>query len=534
MRPLILLLFILGCAAREDLVAPGATPLEKRQDDTAPAPWVLRVEGADLGQYLLASDLRTVRAEVVTTQPILLSWSTESRDTALEIEYRLGVEVVDPLEEEDLGWLGPWNPSLRSWERPEGFESGSPNIVLAARDGVGNRITIIFALQVAEILPRADQRPVLLIDDADESIVPEAEAATDVAWRQYLRSVQGYSTYHDEIDTRHDSARLNFATVRGYRGVVWRVGAGPRTAFARAFAPRRNGRVPFHWFQVYQELAGNVLLVGPGAATSTITPQFDANAGWRPPFELGIRGPRQVGVLQRPLPDLGPTSYPSVAWCLEAVDQIVPADTGSRNGRRRSLGCDAIVYARMSTDYVAENPSVGLPLRVLRPETFRVDAGDTNGRSSLLRFSTANMQAEEIYDTTVFGAPVELEVRDCQTVMYEAVARMDVDDVDVMQPLGEQHATAIPVLDRLVDLRRDRNGDLVEDCPAVLVDGRATSVVSGAPIAIASTQYTTTKQGGTVPFEDYLFGFEIAGFHPTDAKEVVEWILLDRWFLNLE
>lgn len=165
------------------------------------------------------------------------------------------------------------------------------------------------------------------------------------------------------------------------------------------------------------------------------------------------------------------------------------------NSRLRSTGCDVTVYARVTRDDVERYGPSPVLVANLRGTRARENAGDPGApEEDLILFGETSPTSDEFYNVNAAERPVSLSVRDCQVPMYEAIARMDVDDVEVMQPVDRDEACHLPVRERLVPTRVDPDsGEIVEDCPAV-EQGRETSTITNAPIAIASTQFTTPSR----------------------------------------
>jgi len=475
--------------------------------------------------------------DIVAGQPLDFEWSADASNYGGLVDgYRWGFNVADPENEEDPGWAVPWGQWTEA-ARPTGFAQGAPTFVVQVRDNSGSVTRLLYQFQVIQVKARKDQRPLLLIDDSDERNKPSIDSLFDSQWESNLVGVQDFSTASDVVDIIDTGSRLSFAQINNYRALIWLVSSDDRSFYSR-FQPESAERAPFNWLDIYQKFVGNVMLVGPRAMNKAL----DSSLNLITPIVLNtsLFSPQGLGVTenaQGQLVNVGTIRYPYTAWCLESVDTVFSSNPGSlNNSRLRTLGCDSYTYARVSQQYVERyRPS---PSRVgnLYPQEVRTRIGDPDVSESIrFLFAELSMGSEEFYDVNAANrAGITLTVRDCQVPMYEAIARMDVDNVEIMEPLDLDEDYRIDTQERLVSNTTNDDGETVKDCPAVTIQNRQTSSVTGASIVIASTQYTDTKQNGSVPFEDYLWGFNPLSFQRTEVKAAVEWILLNQWGLNEE
>lgn len=503
---------------------------------------VLSLRERNLGAVTAVSRGSIRRYDIVAGQPIDLRWSGDASSYGGVVEeYRYGFNVIDPSNEDDPNWAVPWGPNWARAHRPGGFAQGSPNLVVQARDNSGGLTRIVYDFNVIRAKSRRDQRPLLLIDDSNETQNPVIDAYFDDLWRVMLGPVREYSSAADVLDVQRDRTRLGFSAINDYRSIIWLVSSDPQTFFATELAPRGASDFPFNWLEVYQKLVGNVMLVGPAVMRNSV--QQDSRFNPIYPIVMNLSygfADYDAGVSLGRSPDAdgrivntGSLRYPYTSWCLEAIDQADPVNVGRRNNDRgRDLRCDSYTYARVSPEYVDRYRPSPARINALHPLQVRRNAGVTRDVHELAMFSELSMPYEEFYNRNAAGRNVVLTLRDCQTPMYEAVARMDVDDEAIMAPFDRDPAYHLETQDRLVDVRETPGGEEYEACPAVTVDRRPTSTVTGAPVVIASTQWSETKQNGTVPFEDYLWGFNPLSFRRAEVQDAVQWILIDRWRLN--
>ena len=515
---------------------------------------LLTVTESNLGTITSAGTAALQRFDIVAGQPLEFAWSADASSYGGVVEeFRYGFEVVDPNDEEDPNWAVPWGPGWRRAVRPTGYAQGSPNFVVQVRDNSGSISRVTYQFQVIQIKARKDQRPVLVVDDdtIGGQVVTEETRRTDrrwdEQWRRALLGVQGFASASDVIDTAFDSNRLNFSLINDYRAVIWLLRSGQSSFMTTRFAPPSPDGQRFNWLEIYQKFVGNVMLVGPAAATQSIqtnnqtfqtyTRPLILNASERPPGGLGTTEDAEGRTV-----NVGTLRYPYTSWCLDTVDQVRPSlgsIFGETSQRRRLVKCDSYTYARLSPDFVAKFRPTEQEVASLQPTEIRLRAGESLLPDELSTLqSEAKLPAEEFYNVNAANRPQLVSVRDCQTPMFLAVARMDVDDEEIMAPEDLPERYHLEARERLVGTTEFPPGsnNLVEDCPAVTVDRRSVSTVTGAPVAIASTQYVEegTKQGGTLLTEDYMWGFNPMTFESAEFRSAIEWILLTRWGLNDE
>ena len=485
---------------------------------------LLSVTEANLGSETKTGVNNIIRRDLVAGQPLVFEWSaTASSYGGIVQEYRYGFNVLDPNNEDDPGWSVPWGPTWRRAVRQTGFAEGTPNFVVQARDNSGAISRFVYQFQVIQVKPRRDQRPLLLVDDVDYGRDPIVQELFQSQWRDLLTSVQNFSPTFDLVYAQGtQAADLDFAKVNDYRAVIWLLTGNENSFVARNLAPQGRTNSRFNWLEVYQRESGNVFMAGRQAMSvwtkdSTFLVRFPylLNYGQRPPVALGTQdvAGREVNV--------GTLRYPYTGWCLETVDQVNPNEpiAGETNRQRRTTACDSYVYAMVSPSYVSRFLATPQQVPNLLPKTIR----STQIGGAARELSTIGLAYEEFYNRNSGNEPFTVRLRDCQTPMFTAVARMDVDNSTIMQPSAVDPAWHIDPIAPLVNKAT---------CPAVNVENRTTSRVSGAPIAVASTQYIGTKQNMGLPQEDYLFGFNPLGFQLSQVRTVVEWILLRQWGLN--
>lgn len=481
-----------------------------------------------LGTETFRSTNRVVDFDIVEGQELIFEWNANATEYAGVIEaFRYGWDVNDPNDPNDPGWAVAWGTGP-NWRRaqPQTFLQGSHNFVVQCRDNSGTISRGIYQLQVIQIANRADQRSLLLIDDwRDAGSQAEArEAVWDRRWSQYLQSVRGF-TPSDIIDAQRESDRLRFATVNGYKSVVWFTNASVSSYFHREFAPIGLRSPRFNWLEVYQGQVGNLLLAGPGSAYNS----FERVAGgdsWIFPviFNVSAIPPNGFGLEERPDGtefNRGTTRYPYSAWCVETVDVVRPnllQIYDEQGGRRlRTRGCSGIYRARVAPDFYEEFGDATDQVLDLVPIPDRKT--DEPGYT---------FEFEEWYNKNVTSRSVSLVIRDCQIPMYRAEARADAQDPEPDPLTGEEGVYVISNL----ELRNCGYDDGRNFNRQTAPEGATASPVTGATIGLASQVYSDEKQ--LVGSEDFLWGFNPMGFEDEQVASALRWIIRNRWDIAVQ
>jgi len=486
----------------------------------------LRVSERFLGEFTGSGSNLSASLDIAGGQELNFSWVADASNYAGEItSYRYGWDVndvTDPNDPNDPGWAVAWGTGP-NWKRaqPKTFLQGSHNFVVQCRDNSGTISRGIYQLQVIQIAERPNQRSLLLIDDwRDIGDQAEArEAVWDRRWNQHLQSVRGF-TPSDIIDAQRESDRLKFATINGYKSVVWFTNASTLSFFHNQFSPVGLESPRFNWLEVYQGQVGNLLLTGPGAAFNSFE-RVSGSESWRFPiiFNISANPPSGFGVEERPDGtefNRGTTRYPYSAWCVETVDYIRPNLTQiweEAPGRRtRTKDCSGIYRARVAGEFKTEFGVVEGQVSDLVPN------GDRKTFQPGYSF-----EVEEWYNRNVTSRSVSLVIRDCQIPMYRAEARADAQDPEPDPSTGQEGVYVISDLDLLNCGTDDGRNFNRENAP----EGATASPITGATIGLASRVYSSDKQ--LVGSEDFLWGFNPMGFEDEQVGSALRWIIRNRW-----
>ncbi len=439
------------------------------------------------------------QVEVLANQPIDVSWTASGDSYGGVIEaYRFGWNISDLNDPRDPGWEVEWGNGAAWTASPtKRFQSGSPNLIVLARDNSGTVTRGIVQFQVIPEVERANQRNVLLIDDYPNGTgtsQQDLEVGWDMTWSGMLQSIQGFQPF-DVIDAQSDANRLRFANVSQYKSVIWFTSPNEDTFFHSQIAPGGGRTAEDNWLEVYQERVGNILMCGPGAMQST----FEGPGlfgSWTFPVIFDVPAGGSLGFGQTILPDgrrtnTGRTRWPWSGWCLEAVDQIRPG-IGNVFGEtpqqlKRTLLCDTLNRAIVADEFLAEYPDAAGRVVELTP---------LPPRNELDGEFFPNF--EEFYNVNVTNRSGQLVPRACQTPMYRLSARRD-------------------------------NGFIANPRVECRPTQRDTSPIDGVPIAMVSRLYSETKL--LAGAEDFVWGFHPMSFEVEQVRSALVWIMQTRWEL---
>ena len=434
---------------------------------------VLTIREPRLGTYSFIGQSQSRSFEVVPLQPLELSWTADASSYAGVItDYRYGWDVADPEDPRDPGWAVNWGiESSNTFSPPREFSAGAHQLLVMARDNSGSVVAATLFISVIPVPTRAEQRPLLMIDDFPNGNSPD-EVALDFLWDTTLRSLVGGRLLRfsgsDFLNADTEVTRLTFRTLVDYRSVIWFLGPSDLSFWQSRFV---RGGSPVHFADVYQQNSGNLLLIGPGAVYATAPHQGS--------YPL---------LFNRSL-----SQYPFRSLCLEASDVARPAPgtiLGEPPGNPiRTFVCDGLHIAKVAPEFLADYPDANGQIRDLRPTSPRI-----------LQSRSWDLDYEEFYNSNVTTRNIVLFVRSCQTPMFRWRARRD-------------------------------EGQVVNPAQNCRPFNATQSSLDGVPLALAVRTYSEQKPlRGT---EDYVWGFHPIAFNFSDVQAALLYVLGQRWELEL-
>ncbi len=454
---------------------------------------LLAVNSNVLGVRSFVGTNNFVSVEVLGGQELTfeLSGSADSYGSGID-GYRWGQDVVDPADPNDPGWGTPFGLGGGFQSVSFSYSQGTHNFVVQVRDDNGAITQAVYQLQVVQAPPYETRRDILLVDDFPSDQAMFLEAEWDAAWQDLLTSVApGFDPSQDVIDTQAQPNELNLAKLLEYKTVIWFVSPSSQTFLATRLSPPSLLTPANNWLEAYQRIAGNLLLVGPGAllgSVSNITSNFRQPTLYdvpsAPPFGFGVE--LAGGILT----NRGRRFWPYSGFCLEATDFVRPAaglifgELAGPLNIARSSGCDAMLRGGVSNEFLLANPGAGALVTDLRP---------TDARRNLEPGYFA--QFEEFYNVNVTVRQVTLEVRDCFTPMFVLKSRRDEGEVD----------------------------------PSLCPQPGLPSPLQDVPVGFMSTLFSDSKP--VVGSADFVWGFHPLSFESNDIAASLRWIIGDNWQL---
>lgn len=460
---------------------------------------ILRVNEPILGERGFIGRNGFYSYEIYGGQELRFRWEGDASHYAGVIEaYRYGWDLADPDNPNDPGWAVPWgNGPTYIAAPPRSYAAGSPNLIIQCRDNQGQVARGFFQFNVVSIPDRADQRPLLVVDDFPEG-PGTAQRALDLLgdrrWQEVFEGrLEGFAPI-DILDAEESPERVTLRELARYRSVIWFTSPSSETFFRQNIAPLSDDRI--NWLDIYQRRAGNVMMVGPGAAFNTIG--RGGFSGWKYPiaFDTPQGGQLGFGTTVDELGNrinAGTLEWPYSAWCVELIDKVRPGINsvfGESSGNvRRTRNCDVLHTARVADQLRLDYPSAVADV---------VDLTPTHDRLSLEPLF--KFESEEFYNVNVTSRNLEIIPRDCQTPMF------------VHRALRDEGAQI---------------GSL-QDCRPPNQDE---SPLDGVPIALLSRVYGDTKplRGS----EDILWGFHPWAFRAEEVQRALLWIAASRWELRV-
>jgi hypothetical protein len=447
-----------------------------------------------------------------------LGWSARADSYGGVIKgYRFGWDVHDPNNPQDSAWAGPWGLGEQFQQTRRALDPGTYSLTIQCRDHADTVSQVRIIIGVLQLPSLADQRPLLLVDDWREVNRPDPmDRQWDDEWRVMLEDrVNGFDALTDVVEASISESKLGIESLARYRGIIW-FGNPDASSYLHRQAESSAGQFPGRLdLDLYQSSAGNLFLVGPGIASSAVSPSRAEYWLYPLVFDTAEGGPLGFGSGWCGYPPgpiiLGRNQWPYVAWCLDAIDRVRPSIGGvwgehDRTGVQiRSKGCDGLYRAVLSDEFRAEFPAAAEPpfgVRDLTPGPAR------RASDSLYRVT-----AEEFYNVNVTSRPIAIQPRDCQIPMFRWVSRRDYDDW-VLAELGE---LVPPIVEN--------------DSLNCLPIGSTQTAFHLAPTGIVSSVYSDQKP--ILGSHDFLWGFHPLSFERDTVEAAVHWILGEDWQLDV-
>ncbi len=482
------------------------------------------------------------------------SWSALADGYGGEIAaYRYGWDLADPEDPEDPAWaVEPGNTPEHLRTTGKVLTAGLHTLTVQAWDLAGwlTRLRIVF--DVIPVPDPASQYPLLLVDDVDDH---DSQAWPDPSGRPldqdhlrddfWLRTlagpggVQDFVPCRDIIDTETDE--LSYRQLVNYRAVLWSGRYAVQNFVWNTFKPRRDGSSPYNWLAAYQELVGNLFMVGERAMNQFIE---DAGRSWLLPIIFdteeeiayfwwnGGPMPFDLGFGWIISPDgkriwIGRERYPYKSLGLSVLDHVTPkyhvfGTVGVRSIGQKARNSACVGVKGLIVDPVfraARAPGDAFPDTIFTDPIFDWLDLNPEWRDRLNPFIWGD---DEFYDGNITSRttpwqPQQCDGQPCLEPMFRMYSRFDwIQDLHVANGDNAWPAPEIPWWEL-----PDRCGH-----HALGPDGRTRT--TGQITGFLSHKTVATKPGGRA---DVLWGFDPYRFDHTRIRGAIRWVLGEHFGL---
>jgi hypothetical protein len=459
--------------------------------------------------------------DIVVDMELNFSWlATADHYGAAIAAYRWGWDLADPDDPNDPGWsLPPGLSPAHLQAPPQSFGSGVHTLTIRCWDDRDQLTQVVVRLDVVPIPDSDVQFPLLLVDDVldrtsnawpgEDGLPLDRDEYRDAFWMETLTGtggVAGFDPARDVVDG--EDADLDFRTMVNYRSTIWtskRV-AAPMSIVSRTFRPDPDDLQRYNWLAVYQQYAGNLLMVG-----SRNQEDFLRDAPYSVPLVLGAQ------------------TYPYRTVGFTLVDHFSPGylicgtDTPGQLGRRPR--CSGLKGLALDPDFAATY----MPGGAAFADTILTDPDiDWQEPDPLLADLLGSLDygwgKDEFYEANLSDCDIGVEPQQCPDgpcvePMLRAMTRFGWID----QAHGEAGDDNWPATEY-------SPGELVDLCGSLaFADGfdlRAESVPIG--YFVHKTKYDKPSQKA-----DVVWGFDPYRFDNAQIRQAIRWVLGEHFGLVL-
>ncbi|MFO7608988.1 MAG: hypothetical protein R6X35_07295 [Candidatus Krumholzibacteriia bacterium] len=556
------------------------------QIDRALVP-VLVVAEQNLGLARITGTYQVFQRDIAQGQILQFNWSASALDYGGQVvAYRYGWDLADPEDENDPGWAVMPGSTLRHRQTdPVSFDADIHTLTVQAWDNSGQMSRATFVLTVVPVPPPLSRRDVLLVDSVPDRGSRAWESASgraldedqwrDAFWQDFLTSpggVDGFDPGLDVVDCQEDEQALRYRLVVNYKTLLWTVKDGSTNWTRVNFAPLVAGP-QYIWLVPYQEMVGNLFLVGDMALTSFIENQPRGFNAWMLPWIFTAPDDRWctssgtcwgTGFGVETLPDgttqeVGPTRYPYRALGVALLDRFVPDFVYSIPAQQgaRKPACAGLKGLFLDDDFASVYLPEGAPFASTIMTELTIDWKDplTTGiyANEDINLGTYFWKLDEFYEDNVGSdRPTSVRAticdgRPCLDVMFRAYTRYDFinDDqaslgntdwpFDIITPPGGIPGPRFSPTDKT-----ELNGI----CGSIALRwpseegqepytriGRGTAGGKGVPVGFISHKLERNKP---TPVGDVIWGFDPYRFDHREIRKVIRWVLGEHFGLQMK
>ena len=509
-----------------------------------------------VAEMFLGQTMNDRTSEIAAGQPLNFSWAASADMYNGNIaSYRHGFDLSDYNDPMDPGWavaagLAPEN--LYAVEQT--FNAGVHLFTVRVEDDLGTVRLLHWTLTVVPMVPRPYQKELLFIDQVVDdnsnawqgqggSPAYDHEAFRNAYW-QFLEGGEGVAFFDWSDDRRDHTEPVSFQELVQYKAVIINARSHAQQLLFNQFRPQ-NDLDLYVWLAPYQEMGGNVFLVGDRSMESFLEakPNYAVPIMFENPSETYTLGGDAyiIGFGEREYPDestemRGPQMYPYATAGIASLDWSVPVGKyiyGSPNpaASERHSSCSGLKGMVLDAQFVSRH---GLAPGALADTLFTdpaIDWRDTYVAGADTLGNIFTFTGDEFVDFNISANPMALNLQDCAEgpdglcvePMFQGLSRFDWlkqrrwSEGDADWPLSAYSAG------RLEEICGDQGLDNIND--PLLVTAR----VNNRTYGYLSYKTVADKPGGKA---DVYWGFDPYRFDHESGKEAVRWVL-DYFGLNL-
>jgi hypothetical protein len=503
----------------------------------------LRMFEPVLGNQMATGLNGTVSFDILGGQTLSFSWIGSAEAYNGEIAaYRYGWDVADPADPNDPGWaIAPGNTPQHRAAPPRVFASGTHTLTIQVWDTDDQLTRFVWVLNVIPLPDWSFRMPLLLVDDVVDQNSNgwpspggqqplDNDVFRDAFWQDVLAGSGGVSGFGagDVIDTEDEPLALR--DLVDYRTVLWITRLNTSSFISQTFQPAVDGTPRHDWLHTYQELAGNLFLVG-----SRTGRQFVPQQDFLMPLILGTSQDCQVlpwlppeGLCPYELPDgseidVGTLYHPYRSMGVAVIDVMRTLRVWGGGERRMSCaGLKGLVpdpdFATSHAGFAGAVPEIVLT----EPEIdWRDLAADYRDHLYLYPWGYDEFYDMDIADHATAWSPQNCGGQPCLEPMFRSLSRYDW--------VAELHAAAgdpdwpgsLFTPEELEDVCGSRT----------FAPGADRSLTSGLPVGFVSHKLEDVGSGrpGHV-----LWGFDPYRFDHAAVRGAIQWVLGEHFGLVMQ
>lgn len=491
--------------------------------------------------------------EIAGGQPLNFSWSADASSyNGRVVSYRHGWDLVAIDDPDDPGWAVP--PGLAEqnlFAEQRSFADGNHVFTLRVEDDSNQVRIMTWTLRVVPFVSREFQKEIMVLDQVVDSRVqnwpdqggaPRNDETYRNPWWHFLADgVGGVNGINWDRDWRDHTAEISFADVVAYKVVMCY--AQFNDIAQRMFQQFRplNGNEQYVWLAPYQQLGGNVFLVGGASMESFIEglPNYVVPMIFDTREESITVGNTTyiAGFGTKELPDgtrvqRGPLMYPYATAGITALDWTSPNTKTIYNRPHvarfdRTVDCVGLKGLRLDEDFDNQHLVGGLIADVIltEPQIDWHDYVDAVADTMRLFHRTFPFRNDEFVNANISTRSTVITPQDCDLgpggmcvePMFRGIARFDYIR-DYYRDRGEDWPTS-----------RHTDYELDTGCgPLGLTsfegESRASARTDGKIFGYYSYKMIRDKP---IRKADVFWGFDPYRFSWAESRNAIRWVLQD-------